>query len=133
MKKSLLTTICCAVVPLVCFVITGIILFLAIYNSLELWEDIGPAVERIYNICGYKVEEHKADIIMYQTNPCDSVIMLKDNRSTETISKQMNTLLEEDARWSKVNIPPTRGICHNSCIFLGWFRCRHAFPTGLRD
>ena len=62
-------------------------------------------MERITDITGYVLDHEHTDLILHQTNPCDSIVMVNDTRPIETIRDQMEKLATGDVRWKSVQIP----------------------------
>lgn len=85
----------------------GIILtsiFICIGYQLSGQDDLDFAIERINGITGYALDGAYTDLILHQTNPSDSVVMVVDTRAAEIIIKQMDGLVATDARWKRVQI-----------------------------
>ncbi|MBE5773471.1 MAG: hypothetical protein E7337_06015 [Clostridiales bacterium] len=67
-------------------------------------DDLDFGLERISGITGYALNTAYADLVLHQSNPSDSVVMVVDTRATEIIIEQMDELIATDARWKRVQI-----------------------------
>lgn len=86
------------------FVVLSSIL-ICIEYLLSGHDNLEFGMERITGITGYVLDHEHTDLILHQTNPCDSVVMVSDARSIEVIRDQMENLVASDTRWKSVQIP----------------------------
>lgn len=72
--------------------------------QLSAHDDLDFGIQRIKGTTGYDLDSACADLILHQTNPSDSVVMIVDTRATEILVKQMNDLVVNDTRWRRVQL-----------------------------
>lgn len=97
--------------------------FICVGYVLSGHDNLEYGIQRIAGITGYEMNEKRAELILHKSNRCDSIVMVSDNRTAETIVEQMETLVETDARWKRVHIAESEAYEIIQSYFSG------AYPT----
>ena len=92
------------VVVFMCRIVEIVVVLVSVLICMEFalsgHDNLEFGIERITGITGYKLDKEHASLILHKTNRSDSIVMMSDDRTVETIMEQMKTLVETDDRWN---------------------------------
>ena len=92
------------------FILSLVILVVIIYFLFSInlvlskHDDLKYGIQRLMTYTGYACDRDKADLILHRSNPSDSVVMLWDYRSPDSIISYMDGICESDPRWRETYI-----------------------------
>ena len=96
------------VVVFMCRIVEIVVVLVSVLICMEFalsgHDNLEFGIERITGITGYELDKEHASLILHKTNRSDSIVMMSDDRTVETIMEQMRTLVETDDRWKNVHI-----------------------------
>lgn len=119
------------VIILLCRIVEIVIVLASILvcigYKLSGHDNLEFGIERIYAITGYALDSAYTDLVLHQTNPCDSVVMVVDTRSTEIIIEQMDRLIATDAGWKRVQIAENEAYDFIASYFSGSYQTAQHF------
>ena len=92
------------VVVFMCRIVEIVVVLVSVLICMEFalsgHDNLEFGIERITGITGYELDKEHASLILHKTNRSDSIVMMSDDRTVETIMEQMKTLVETDDRWN---------------------------------